>query len=272
MVEQVENEEMVLTGSRLVRFSNDTNKAVIQQLTAPELKLYYGLLYFLFERGLAKVDVGFDEIVEIAGIESYKPHEIEPWLDKFWSKAKVTTIKETTYKDNGKKKDHTEFPFYSFFKVDYENRKLTLAVNPLAYNYVNGLTENYTTAKLNNIIATGSTYSARLHSLLSQYKFTGWYTVDVDELKFLMDCPKSYTTPKFNKRCLEPAVEEQKQFFPNLQVIAKVKGRKIVKYQFTFDKIEKKTPEELALDKKSKGKKKQEFTEDEVERILKENS
>lgn len=80
--------------------------------------------------------------------------------------------------------------------------------------------------------------SKTLYRLLKQYRTTGSYHAEINELRALLGCPESYTNHKLYLSILKPAVEELgKAAFPDLTcvpVYAQKKGRPVIAYHFAF--------------------------------------
>jgi len=73
----------------------------------------------------------------------------------------------------------------------YDNGTISIALNPLLKDYFIALT-HYSTYDLAYYMTFKSWYSMRLFELLSAFKDTGVWEVDIDEFRQLMDCENKY--------------------------------------------------------------------------------
>ncbi len=78
-----------------------------------------------------------------------------------------------------------------------------------------------------------------------QYRSTGYYQVNIEEFKEIMDVPKSYTQMgQIDQKVLKPAMKELNNYFEDLEItkIKAKKGNKIAKLEFTFTGLKNNKP------------------------------
>lgn len=71
--------------------------------------------------------------------------------------------------------------------VEYRNGILTIAFNPALHNLITELS-HYSQYELDAYLKFSSWYSMRIWELLSAYKDTGWWRVEIDQYRDLMGC------------------------------------------------------------------------------------
>ncbi|MBL4753806.1 MAG: replication initiation protein [Flavobacteriales bacterium] len=139
----------------------------------------------------------------------------------------------------------------SDIKCGYTNGNITVVLNPILEPYFIALS-HYTTYQLKWYMRFSSWYSMRLFELLSAFKDTGIWEVDIDEYRKLMDCTDKYpqTNDLISYTTSEPLIElKDTDVAFSLERIKDTnpqkKGRKaIVGLRFTLDKVEvKKIPD-----------------------------
>ena len=73
---------------------------------------------------------------------------------------------------------------------------------------------------------------------MKRYRNTGFWYVDIEEFRRLLDIPEKYTISKIDEKVLKPIKEEFKEY--NLKVEKKYKSSgarpKVVGFKFRFDK------------------------------------
>lgn len=93
---------------------------------------------------------------------------------------------------------------------EYRNGIITLVLNPTLKHYLVNLT-NYTNYQVGWYMSFSSWYSTRIYEILSTYKSSGWWYVEIDEFRNLLDCKKKHPrTSDLLKRTLEKPLEELK--------------------------------------------------------------
>lgn len=78
-------------------------------------------------------------------------------------------------------------------RCGYEKGTITIVLNPLLKPLFIALS-HYTTYQLKWYMTFKSWYSMRLYELLSTFKDTGYWEVDIDKFRLLMDCENKYKT------------------------------------------------------------------------------
>ena len=155
---------------------------------------------------------------------------------------------------NGKKEGEKEmflrtftpFPFIEYYKIG-KNSFIRVTILSNVVPYFIELGKHYTRYSLEIILSLKSIYSQRLYEIIMMYvgRSQRNFTYSVDKLKFMFDCPESYTYNEIRKRALVPA---QKELLEKANLIfdfipTKKDGKKILELEFYI-----KTKLELAFD------------------------
>ena len=122
------------------------------------------------------------------------------------------------------------------FITDTNKNILTVKVNEDFAYILNDLTQNFTLFELKEFNLLTWIYAKHLYRLLKQFRYTGYYKVEISEFKRLFDVPSSYQMNDINKRVLNPAIKEVKKFFSSLTLTKEKEGKRIKYLKFTFDK------------------------------------
>lgn len=91
---------------------------------------------------------------------------------------------------------------------EYRNGVITLVLNPTLAPFLLQLS-NYTNYQVKWYMDFSSWYSTRIYEILSSYKDTGWWYVELDEFRGLMGCTDKYKQDRdmIRKTLAEPLVE-----------------------------------------------------------------
>ena len=90
--------------------------------------------------------------------------------------------------ENQKKKTWVNW----FSSFSYEEGIIEYKFDPLLKPFLLQLKDTFTTYQLKNILSLKSIYSIRMYELLNQYKVIGKRTIEIEELKTLLNIPDSY--------------------------------------------------------------------------------
>lgn len=140
----------------------------------------------------------------------------------------------------------TPFPFIEYYKIGKQSYiRVTMLSNVVPY-FID-LGKHYTRYSLEIILSLKSTYSQRFYEIIMMYvgRKQRCFTYTIDQLKFMFDCPDSYTFDDIKNRALKPA---QKELLSKANLIfdftpSKKEGKKIIELEFSI-----KTKLEIAID------------------------
>ena len=79
-----------------------------------------------------------------------------------------------------------------FTYLRYENGVIEYKFESLLKPYLLNLKDNFTSYQLKNILSLKSAYSIRMYELLNQYKVIGRRTIEIEELRNLLNIPQGY--------------------------------------------------------------------------------
>ena len=94
--------------------------------------------------------------------------------------------------------------------VEYNGKSGTLSMtfDPKLKPYLLQLKEQFTAYDLSAVLPMRSAYTIRLYELLIQYQAIGKREFALDELRDLLQVPKSYRFPDLRRQIFEPAMED----------------------------------------------------------------
>lgn len=236
----------------VVQYHNDMSSVTLSGFSPTDLNIFSAVLYASKGKGTKKYAIYIDDLKELSGYSSKDNKRFMSYLDELTDKMMDLKYKK---KDAGGAFD--KFGLFPSFKIitDGETGREALLVGvseELAYilnakpeyipDGVRGLLEGgYTKYELGQHNSLNSVYSKNTFRQLKRFERTGWWRVDIDEFRRLLDVPSSYRLSDLRRRVLGPIREELPQYFKNLK-IEEIKGRNkegrktTVALHFTFDK------------------------------------
>lgn len=227
------------------RYNNDLNLIVVADLTAKEWDFFYALCALLIGKGEDEITIPISELREISSYQSRLEKRTRDLLNTIQTK---TMSEAYIYIDESKEKQRIE-PILLLSAVSQGDKEVTFRATPYGVSLFNGLRSNFTVVNLSQFTSLKSKYSKLLYRQLKQYRRNGYWTVDMEKFRYLMDIPTYEKTIEVMRRIVNPAVEELKQYFVDLRVEKRTEkvngGEKIVGLIFTFVAEEPRTYNDL---------------------------
>ena len=182
------------------------------------------------EQGIKELNISFSDLEKLIGIPFKDKNELV--INIRSTNKKLLNLKTET-SNNGV---YIDFVLFRTFITDTNNNMLTIKVNEDFAYILNDLTQNFTLFDLKEFNLLSSIYAKHLYRLLKQFRYTGYYKVEINEFRRLFDIPSSYQMNDIDKRVLKPAIKEVSAFFNSLMMNKIKEGRKIKYLEFKFSK------------------------------------
>lgn len=212
----------------MLKYHNDMNLIAFKDFSQRELNIFFSLCLLMKEKGTGEITLSYDEIKNVIP-------------DRFESKAKFEEILESVYDkllqlrlESRDKNKIEKFILFTSYKIHVNEKTVTINTNS-DYSYIlNNLSKNFTLFELQEFNELSSTYSKHMFRILKQYRSTGFFRINVDEFKRLLDIPKSYTMKKIGVKVLGPIEKELVSYFNDFKINKIKSGRSITELEFTF--------------------------------------
>ena len=212
----------------MLKYHNDMNLIAFKDFSQRELNIFFSLCLLMKEKGTGEITLSYDEIKNVIP-------------DRFESKTKFEEILESVYDkllqlrlESRDKNKIEKFILFTSYKIHVNEKTVTINTNS-DYSYIlNNLSKNFTLFELQEFNELSSTYSKHMFRLLKQYRSTGFFRINVDEFKRLLDIPKSYTMKKIGVKVLGPIEKELVSYFNDFKINKIKSGRSITELEFTF--------------------------------------
>lgn len=217
--------------SNVAVYKNDMNLVPMRNFTPIEIDLFFTILAQMRDKGTSEITFSFEELKELSSYNITKGIErFEKDLENTYDKLISLNIKI------GTPKDWTKFVLFTKYRVNVEEKFVTVATNPEFAHLINNITNNFTKLELQELTSLSSSYSKTAYRLLKQYRKTGYKIFTIDEFKEIMCIPKSYQMCDINKRVLTPIQKELSPYIKCLEInkLSKGRSRKITHIEFVF--------------------------------------
>lgn len=212
----------------MLKYHNDMNLIAFKDFSQRELNIFFSLCLLMKEKGTGEITLSYDEIKNVIP-------------DRFESNTKFEEILESVYDkllqlrlESRDKNKIEKFILFTSYKIHVNEKNVTINTNS-DYSYIlNNLSKNFTLFELQEFNELSSTYSKHMFRLLKQYRSTGFFRINVEEFRRLLDVPKSYTMKKIGVKVLGPIEKELVSYFKDFKIKKIKEGRSITNLEFTF--------------------------------------
>lgn len=217
-------------GALMIKYHNNLNKIALKDFNQRELGIFFAVCSIMKEQGIKELNISFSDLEKLIGIPFKDKNELV--INIRSTNKKLLNLKTET-SNNGV---YIDFVLFRTFITDTNNNMLTIKVNEDFAYILNDLTQNFTLFDLKEFNLLSSIYAKHLYRLLKQFRYTGYYKVEINEFRRLFDIPSSYQMNDIDKRVLKPAIKEVSAFFNSLMMNKIKEGRKIKYLEFKFSK------------------------------------
>lgn len=212
----------------MLKYHNDMNLIAFKDFSQRELNIFFSLCLLMKEKGTGEITLSYDEIKNVIP-------------DRFESNTKFEEILESVYDkllqlrlESRDKNKIEKFILFTSYKIHVNEKTVTINTNS-DYSYIlNNLSKNFTLFELQEFNELSSIYSKHMFRLLKQYRSTGFFRINVEEFRRLLDVPKSYTMKKIGVKVLGPIEKELVSYFKEFKIKKIKEGRSITNLEFTF--------------------------------------
>ena len=215
-----------------VKYRNELNMITLKKFNAKEMDLFFALCARMKDKGLNNIVFSFEELKELSDYRTTAIKAFTDDLDSLYSKMLQLTYRDE-YDDDG---SFRRFVLFTSFDVNVKKQTVEVSINPKLEGILNGLTTEFSKFELSAFTSLRSTYAKTLFRLLMQYRSTGYYVVNIEEFRELLNIPDYYQMGNIDQKVLKPAMKELNNYFEDLEItkIKAKKGTKIAKLEFTF--------------------------------------
>ena len=217
-----------------VVFNNSLTEEVIANLTKTEYDLFMAVIGKIKGKGTEEVSISFNEIRALFERPTLGNVTLVSIANSLWKKIKLTNYFRYSRNENS-----SGVLLFSFWSVADSNDALLVKINPDLEYFVNDFKRgNSSSIRYSEIKQTKDIYGKLLLVLLKKRNKAGKLTLTSEELEYELDVPKAYRSNArlLNDKVLRRALVAISDYFLNLKLTKIKNGRRIVKYQFTFDK------------------------------------
>lgn len=236
----------------IVKHHNDLNAVIMRKWTAEEMNFFFAILSKAKEQGTKTLEFNKYELIEFV---NYNLEHNKRFNETFENLANhITQLRYVEKTSNSIE----IMPLFARFKAewtsDYKDMNVSVKLSEEFEYILNRLNANFTTYELVEFTNIRSTYAKTMYRLLKQWRTVGVKEFSIEELRLLLDVPKSYQICDIDRAVISRIKKELSTYFKNLKV-KKVKSNKrgnpVLGYEFIWQAEEvKNIPEKKKETKK----------------------
>lgn len=214
-----------MDNKQITVYKNELNTSSFRKFNTVEMNLFFAICSKMREKGLSKIRFDFSELKELIGYTDRNNKRFISQLDSLYTKMLTLTYRK------GNNIDYSKFVLFTGFNMKGSENYIEISVNPELEYLINEISTEFTKFELAEFTSLKSSYSKTMFRLLKQFRLTGYYKVDIDEFRRLLDIPMSYPMYKIDQSVLFYIKKELPNIFKNLQ-IKKIKAKKQNKIEY----------------------------------------
>lgn len=218
--------------NEITKYHNDMNSVALRKFNAREIDLFFTICSKLKNEGMDEVTFNFLDLKELSGVTSSTVEEFIKLIDDVYSKILQLNIRI------GNDVDFIRFNLFSEYEVKGSSQEIIIKTNEKFKWVLNELTGNFTRFELKEFVDLKSSYTKECYRRLKQFRNTGYWRVEIEEFKRILDIPKSYAMRDINKRVFNPIQEELTPIFKGLKINkikSKKRGNPVTHIEFRFE-------------------------------------
>lgn len=215
--------------NELVKYENRLNAIPLRRFNAREMNLFFTIISRIRDKGTEEVVLSFDELKDLSKYSQHGERLVQD-LSKTYDKL----VQLSARTDDGV--TISRFVVFTQYQINRVTRTVTIRVNPVFKGLFNEL-KYWTRFNLEQFANLQSTYSKSMFRLLKQWRTVGLHKFTMEEFRFLLDVPKSYSVSDIDKQVLSYIREELTPIFKGLsiqKIRSSGRGGKIVGYGMTW--------------------------------------
>ena len=234
--------------NEIVKYRNELNKVALRNFKSKELDLFIAIISRL--RDKEEVIFSFDYLKSLIQYETSNSSEtFYKELKSMYNKLIKCVYGWET------EAEIVRFVLFTEYTIDKKNKTIKVGINKKYSWVLNAITDGlFTRFELEEFVKLKSSYTKEFYRRMKQFKNTGFWNVNLDEFKRLMDIPVNYRICDIDAKVLKPIQKELREKY-GLKIQktydTKGRGRPVVSgLIFTFSKEESQSRKKIKEEKK----------------------
>ena len=235
--------------NEIVKYRNELNKVALRNFKSKELDLFIAIISRLRDKE-EEVIFSFDYLKSLIQYETSNSSEtFYKELKSMYNKLIKCVYGWET------EAEIVRFVLFTEYTIDKKNKTIKVGINKKYSWVLNAITDGlFTRFELEEFVKLKSSYTKEFYRRMKQFRNTGFWNVNLDEFKRLMDIPVNYRICDIDAKVLKPIQKELREKY-GLKIQktydTKGRGRPVVSgLIFTFSKEESQSRKKIKEEKK----------------------
>ena len=193
--------------NEVVKYRNEMNKVALRNFKSKELDLFIAIVSRMRDRGEKEVVFSFDYLKNLIQYETSNSMEV------FYKELKSMYDKLIKCICGWETEDEiVRFVLFTEYTIDKKHKTIKVGVNKKYSWVLNAITDGlFTRFELEEFVRLKSSYTKEFYRRMKQFRSTGFWSVNLDEFKRLMDIPVNYRMCDIDVKVLKPIQKELKE-------------------------------------------------------------
>ena len=235
--------------NEIVKYRNELNKVALRNFKSKELDLFIAIISRLRDKE-EEVIFSFDYLKSLIQYETSNSSEtFYKELKSMYNKLIKCVYGWET------KAEIVRFVLFTEYTIDKKNKTIKVGINKKYSWVLNAITDGlFTRFELEEFVKLKSSYTKEFYRRMKQFRNTGFWNVNLDEFKRLMDIPVNYRICDIDAKVLKPIQKELREKYGlKIQKTYDTKGRgrpAVSGLIFTFSKEKSQSRKKIKEEKK----------------------
>ncbi|MFC2424717.1 MAG: replication initiation protein [Fusobacterium polymorphum] len=235
--------------NEIVKYRNELNKVALRNFKSKELDLFIAIISRLRDKE-EEVIFSFDYLKSLIQYETSNSSEtFYKELKSMYNKLIKCVYGWET------EAEIVRFVLFTEYTIDKKNKTIKVGINKKYSWVLNAITDGlFTRFELEEFVKLKSSYTKEFYRRMKQFRNTGFWNVNLDEFKRLMDIPVNYRICDIDAKVLKPIQKELREKYGlKIQKTYDTKGRgrpAVSGLIFTFSKEESQSRKKIKEEKK----------------------
>lgn len=235
--------------NEIVKYRNELNKVALRNFKSKELDLFIAIISRLRDKE-EEVIFSFDYLKSLIQYETSNSSEtFYKELKSMYNKLIKCVYGWET------EAEIVRFVLFTEYTIDKKNKTIKVGINKKYSWVLNAITDGlFTRFELEEFVKLKSSYTKEFYRRMKQFRNTGFWNVNLDEFKRLMDIPVNYRICDIDAKVLKPIQKELREKYGlKIQKTYDTKGRgrpAVSGLIFTFSKEKSQSRKKIKEEKK----------------------
>ena len=212
----------------VVKYHNHFNSISLKNFNSIELNLLMAICSQIRNKGIDEITLNFSELKNLVKYKHRGNARFLKDLEQIYKKLITLSVRIET------KEVIENFVLFTRYRIVKEEKTVIIKVNEDFKYLLNNLVKRFTQFELEEFINLKSNYSKEIYRRLKQFKSTGFWKIEINNFKELLNIPEKYRMSDIDKYVLKISRNELENYFNNFKIIKIKKGRKIEFLEFKF--------------------------------------